>query len=357
MKKYLTAILLLIFTTPAFAQLGGTGVYKFMNLPVSSRVAGAGGNMISVVDDDVSLAVQNPALLNPTMNDKFAISYINYLAGINFGSAIFAHNVDSIGMFSLGVQYINYGDFVKTDETGNILGSFRAAEYNFFAGYSRQWKNFTYGGQLKFIYSQLEAYRSTGLAADVGGAYVSKNKKFTAGVVFKNMGAQIKPYADVREPLPFEIQAGIAYKPEHMPFRFTIIAHDLQQADISYINTNLPVEKDLNGNVIPVRISIADKVARHMIFGAELLLGKVLRIEVGYNYQKYVELSIPGLNSTSGFSYGMNLNLGKYYFAYGKTFLSIAGNSDTFTFGLNVGQMFTKKVTDPIKEEEKTQSL
>ncbi len=351
MKKLFVTLYLIFVISNINAQIGGYGVYKFMNLPTSSRTAGLGGNLISVKDDDVSLALQNPGLLNPSMNDKFAVSYINYLAGISFGSAIYAHTFDSIGTFSCGLQYINYGDFVKADENGNKLGTFRAAEYNFFAGYARDWKNFTYGGQMKFIYSQLESYLSTGLAIDLGGSYLSNNKRFSAGLVFKNIGMQIKPYADVREPLPFEIQAGIAYKPEHMPFRFTIIAHDLQQADISYINSNLPVQKDLNGNVIPVNISLTDKIARHMIFGAELIVGKVLKLELGYNYQKKAELSIPGLSSATGYSFGMNLNLGKYYFAYGKTFISLAGGSDTFTFGMNLGQMFTKKSYDSIKDD------
>ena len=347
MKKYFAAILLIFIFSSSQAQIGSYGIFKFMNLPTSSRVAGLGGNMIAVKDDDVSLAVQNPALLNPSMNDKMAISYINYLAGINFGSAIYAHTYDSIGTFSAGVQYINYGDFVKADEFGNKLGSFRAAEYNFFTGFAREYKNFSYGGQMKFIYSQLEAYRSTGLCADIGGTYLSTNKRFSAAVVLKNMGYQLKPYADMREPLPFEIQAGVAFKPEHMPFRFTVIGHDLQQADISYINTNLPVEKDLNGNVIPVKIGLADKIARHLIFGAELMVGSVLRLEVGYNHQRRMELSVPDLRGTTGYSFGMNLNLGKYYFAYGKTFMHIAGSSDTFTFGMNIGQIFTKKTGEP----------
>jgi hypothetical protein len=353
MKIYCLSFLLFLTAISASAQIGSYGVYKFINLPVSSRTAALGGNLISVKDDDVSLAVQNPSLLNPTMNDKVALSYISYLADINFGSIVYAHNVDSIGTFSGGMQYISYGDFVKADEAGNKLGTFRAAEYNFFMGFSRQWKQFSYGGQLKFIYSQLEAYRSTGLAADIAGTYYNEKKRFTATIVFRNIGAQLKPYADTREPLPFEIQAGISYKPLHMPFRFSVIAHDLQKPDLSYINSNIPLEKDLNGTVIPQNILLVDKIARHLIIGAELIAGKVLKIQVGYNDQRRMELSIPGLRGATGFSFGMNINLGKYYIAYGKSFMHVAGSSDTFTFGVNIGQLMAKRVENHVEDNNK----
>ena len=42
----------------------GRGVYAFLDLPTSSRMAALGGSNVSVFDHDVNFVFQNPALLS-----------------------------------------------------------------------------------------------------------------------------------------------------------------------------------------------------------------------------------------------------------------------------------------------------
>ena len=47
----------------ALAQKGGESTYSFLGLTNSARVAALGGEVISLLDDDINLVFHNPALL------------------------------------------------------------------------------------------------------------------------------------------------------------------------------------------------------------------------------------------------------------------------------------------------------
>jgi hypothetical protein len=347
MTGNLKAICITVFTLSVnsiYGQIGGNDIMKFIDLPPSSRTASLGGNLISVKDDDLTLAIQNPSLLNESMDDHFAISYIDYLAGINFGSLAYAHSFDSLNTGMVGMQYINYGTFTQADVNGNITGTFSAGEYNFFAGYSRQWHDFSYGGQLKLLYSNLDIYNSFGACVDLSGTYFDKDKGFTAAVVFKNIGYQITPYADVREPMPFEIQAGVSEKLKHMPIRFSVILTHLETPNMTYINTNAPQTIDLaTGQPIVQKITVGDEVFRHFIFGAEIIISKNFNIRLGYNVERRQELSIPTDMGLVGYSIGMGIRVNRFHISYGLAGYSLAGASNTFTITTNFSDFKQKK--------------
>jgi hypothetical protein len=346
MAKTFKSIVLFLFVctiTSVNAQIGGHGILKFVDLPPSSRAASLGGNLISVKDDDVTLAIQNPSLLNASMDNHLAISYIDYLADINFGSVVFAHSYDSINTGMIGIQYINYGSFIRADEYGNQLGTFTAGEYNLFAGLSRQWKKFSYGGQLKLLYSNLDTYNSYGATIDLSGTYADPDKGFTAAVVFKNMGFQIKPYNEMHEPVPFEIQLGVSEKPKHMPIRISVILTHLETPDITYINTGKPPTLDLaTGKPVVETISIGDKIFRHFVFGAEIIISKNFNLRVGYNVERRAELGLPDNMGTVGYSFGAGIRINKFHISYGRSVYSLAGGSNTFTITSNLSE-FTQK--------------
>jgi hypothetical protein len=342
--KSIFCVLFLFKLSISSAQIGGQGVFKFVDLPPSSRTASLGGNLISVKDDDVTLAIQNPSLLNASMDNHLALSYIDYLADINFGSVAYAHKFDSINTGMIGMQYINYGTFIRADEAGNELGTFTAGEYNLFTGYSRQWKRFSYGGQLKLIYSDfVDGYTSFGAMVDIAGTYSNPDKGFTLALVLKNIGYQIKPYAYTHEPVPFEIQIGASVKPRHMPVRFSAALVHLETPDMTYINTEAPQTIDLaTGQPIVQKISFGDKVFRHFVFGAEILISKNFNLRVGYNVQRRQELMIPDNKGTVGYSFGAGIRINKFHISYGRSVYSLAGGSNTFTITSNLSEFYRK---------------
>ena len=339
----LTFCFIIFFTNSMFGQIGGLGTFKFLNLPQNARVAALGGSSIFVFDGDVNMTWQNPANLNKEMHKKTALTYINYVSDISYATANYVHHIDSVGTFSAGLQYVDYGDFIGSDITGKILNNFSGNEFCFQVGYGHQISKFGYGANVKIIQSQLETYNSNGFAVDLATSYIDTAKNFTAGLVFKNIGVQVNKYADTREKLPFDIQLGIAYKLKHAPFRFYLVGHNLHRGDISYINTNKEQQKDFTtGQVIEEKISSTDKIGRHIIAGTELLFGKGFKIQLSYNHKIRKELSIENARGMTGFSFGAWMRIRSLTLAYGRSNIHIAGGSNLFTLGIDIGRL-TKK--------------
>ncbi|MCE9539075.1 MAG: type IX secretion system protein PorQ [Bacteroidetes bacterium] len=204
-KKLLFFIFTSFISSFAFSQVGGNNTYEFLNLPISARVTALGGNLISTRDNDLNVSLSNPALLTDSMNNNVALSYINYFGDINYGYAAYAKKINKIGTVSGGIQYLNYGTFIRADEAGTIDGTFGANEMSFNVSYARTIldSNLTVGATVKTIYSHLESYTSLGSALDLGAVYVMPSRGFTLAAVIKNTGRQWKPYVPGnRENLP-----------------------------------------------------------------------------------------------------------------------------------------------------------
>jgi len=189
-KKVLFVFASLI-SLAANAQVGGNNTFEFLNLPISARVSALGGNLLTARDGDLNVALVNPSLLSDSMDNNLALSYINYFADVNYGYAAYAKKFRKIGgVFSAGIQYLDYGKFIRADEIGNQEGTFSANEMSFNIGYARSIldSNLYVGATLKTIYSHLESYTSTGSALDLGATYVRPKRGWAAAVVIKKMG-------------------------------------------------------------------------------------------------------------------------------------------------------------------------
>src|SRR5690606_290615 len=143
--------------------------------------------------------------------------------------------------FAVGFQFVDYGSFKETTEYNEIIGEFTAKDIALNLIYSRQLTDYlTAGVTFKPIYSAYERYVSYGAALDLGLHYQQPGKLFSAGLVFRNMGTQLKGYYSGSEgqhfePLPFDIQLGMTHKLEHAPFRFSLTLHNLHRWELSYV--------------------------------------------------------------------------------------------------------------------------
>lgn len=296
------------------------------------------------MDDDPIMAQQNPALLSDTLHNRLGLTFSNYLADINYGYAGYARSFPKLGVFHAAVQFVNYGELTYRDETGNDQGTFKAAEWMAMLGMAKQIKGISLGANIKWIFSQLAPeYTSQGLALDLGAAYQSKNKLFSAGISAKNLGIQLTPYANAAdtEPLPFELVAGISQKLQYMPFRFSLTFIQLQQAQLIYQDPNEEQEFDLNNNPIDNDPKFSDKVFRHLVLGGELLLGNALRIRGGYNHMRRQELRSELRGGLSGFSLGAGIRTRRVHLDYG--FAGYGSNAQfathQFTLSLRLGSL------------------
>src|SRR5205823_11072072 len=126
------------------------------------------------------------------------------------------------------------GDLQQTDASGNILGSLHPTDWVMQISASRSYlEKWDYGGALKFINSNYGVYCSSGIAADPGVLFHDTAHLFSASVVARYMGFQIKKYAGSDgEDLPFDLVAGIAKRLEHAPLGLSVNAQHLHQVAI-----------------------------------------------------------------------------------------------------------------------------
>jgi hypothetical protein len=342
--KCLISILLILVFTECFAQPGGKSTYQFLNLPVSARTAALGGKLNAIKDNDLSLTFHNPSLLNSTMDHYLTINYIRYFADIHYGYVSYSRTIKNIGSFAAGLQYINYGNFISADKTGQITGQFGVSEYAFNLIWAREIDSlFSVGINLKPVISNAEKYTSFGFATDIGITYSNQEKLLTATIVVKNLGTQITTYyGGKREPLPFEIQLGVAHKLKHAPFCFSILVQHLETPKLTYENgtginssNNLTSGEDKKTGTFE---DIAENLMRHMIFGVEITPIDNFFIRFGYNYRRRKELQIPTRISTVGFSWGFGINISKFNLSYGRATYHLAGASNHFSFSTDLSK-------------------
>jgi len=353
MKSFLLLAVLLCLTPLVWSQTGGNSTYEFLNLPAGSRIAALGGNNVSHYDDDLNFVLNNPGLLRSELNNKVVLNYINYLSDINFGYISYAKDFDGVGMFAASLQYINYGNFIHADETGEILGDFVPAEYSFNLAYSVPiTSKIVAGADMKFIYSDFWSYFSSGIAFDAGVSYIDTAKLFSAGFVIKNIGVQLKPYTQgFREPLPYDVQLGVTKKLAHAPLRFSVTAQDLLQWDLNYISV-FDNSYEINTSIADTSFrqkfaktmnkvgQVGDELIRHVLIGAEIVPHPSFYIALGYNYRRRSELSLQTAPKLVGMSIGFGLKLKKFNLNYSLASYHIAGASHHFSIGLNLSELY-----------------
>ncbi len=341
MYRFLVVVILLSLKLNTFGQLGGSQSFAFVNIDPTGRTAALGASTMADFKNDLGIGYHNPSGLNKTMDNRAMLSYNNYFADINSGFGAFVKHFDSIGTFSGSITYTDYGHFDETDETGKIIGQFWAQDYVFQIGYGNIWErdtHFTYGANVKFLYSVYERYIATAFAVDLAGAYHRPENQFHASLMIRNLGYNAIPYVTELVDLPLDIQLGISKKLQHNPLKMTIVGHNLQRFDISYVNVNSRNKNiDLEtGEVRNESVSFGDKMMRHVNFGAELVFSDNFQIRGGYNHMRRRELAPETAKGAAGFSWGLGIGIRKFTLDYAMVTYFPGVNVSYFTVSKNI---------------------
>jgi hypothetical protein len=338
MKTNLLLVICLFAAVPStFGQTGGTNAFAFLDLTYNARQMGLANDFISVMDEDINIGVANPSMLNPTMHKMLSVNQALLPGGINAGMASYGFGFKDKGTISTFVKYVSYGSFQRTSVNGIAEGTFSPVEMVAGAGYGKQLnERLSVGANVYAIFSSLENYTSFGAAIDLAGTYYNEDKGFTATALVKNAGFQFNAYTEnsTRAPLPVEFQMAVSYKLAHAPFRFSILAHNLNQWDLSYNDPNLqPTVDALTGDTIPVpRANFVEKLGRHFTYQVETIVSKNIHLRVGFDYQRRRELALAQRPGAAGLSFGLGLYFNKFRLDYGFLINSRAGYNNMITF-------------------------
>ena len=341
MKRKPLFVVLFLCCHYAHAQVGGQRSFDFLNIPGDARTAALGGANVSLADGDVNSIAQNPALLDSAMHNHLSLSYLNYLGGVNFSNLSYARTLEKYGHWGVNLKYINYGSITSYDPSGFELGTFNSNEFVLAISHGRETGVFSLGGSLKFALSDIAGFKANALLLDIGGAFKHPEKDLTAGLVIRNLGVVLNDYDELSQSdLPFDVQLGVSFKPEYMPFRFSATAYHLYQSDIAFF--------DPRGNINDQTGSepgVADKIFRHLVFAAEFVPSKNFNIRVGYNHLMRRELRQQEASGGAGFSFGLMFRVKAFEFAYSKALYHLAGSTNHLTLTSNFNRLIRKKQT------------
>jgi hypothetical protein len=344
MKRWVYILLFPLLSFGLNAQSGSEFVYDFLITPSTPRETALGGSLITIADEDLGLAHGNPALLNDKMHNRILFGHNFHFADISHGYIAFGRQISSLGINThAALKYVSYGDFSRADIFGNQDGNFTANEWAMVLGASKAMNDrISVGANIKFIGSQLAGYNSYGAAFDFGAVYATDNN-LNIGFSITNAGAEFTSYTDSRELAPVNIQLGISKKLEHLPFRFSVIFHQLNQWDLRY-ESELNLETDIFGNAIESS-SLSqeiDNFFRHVIFNGELLLGQAetVRLRFGYNHRIRKELSVSGFRSLAGFSFGFGVKVSRFRLDYGVGHFHLVGATNHVGISLDLDDFF-----------------
>jgi len=276
----------------AFTQ--EVGNYGFLDLPVSARTGALGGINISVVEPDLALSDQNPALLCPEMQGQLAVSYTNYVADINLGYISYAGSLLEAGTWSASARYVDYGTFDGYDESGEAMGSFSVKDMAFCGSVgfpiNDRWRC---GATARLLYSSYDSYSAFAVGVDLGLNYYNEASGRSVSMTVSNLGGQLKSFEDRHASLPTQISLGVTKELEHLPFCLSLTAWQLLDWDTDYVD----------GAGTKSDYSNAEQILNHLVFGLEWLPSEHVYFAAAYNYRRQRQFSGMG-GFLRGISFG-----------------------------------------------------
>jgi hypothetical protein len=338
--RQIALLLICFYVFSAYGQIGGNYVYRFLSIGNASQIEAAGGKTVAYYSPEINMIADNPAYSFGESSTNLALNYTHSFTQINTGSSFY--KLDS--NWTVGIQFVHYGDFTKADENGNRYEKFSLSDYAFILNYSREIApKLAVGLNVKPVLSNYYPNSSYGIASDWGVYYTNNEKLLWAGFVIKNLGVQIKPYNSGNfEKLPLEINAGIAKKLAHAPFAVHLSFHDLQSPQMRYTISNPNILLDANSPSLSRIEQIGDNILRHSVLGWVIFPDKKLNILMGYNYQRRTELSISTRKGLTGFSLGFNLKKKNFVCAYNYANYHLAGGEHQISILLNTTSNYLK---------------
>ena len=314
MKRCVSILASLLVALLSVAQESQT-VYNFLRLPVSAHAAALGGDNITLQDDDGALVFHNPALVNNVSDRTLNLNMMTYLEGTVTASAAFLRAVGERGTWGVSGRFVGYGEMKETDVEGRQTGTFSAKDFalggTFAYALSDHW---TGGVTAKLIASYIGQYNSMGAGVDLGLNYWSGESEWSVSAVARNLGGQLTAYEDDFERIPLDVQLGVSKRLVGSPLRFSAMLVRLN--DWQY------------------------GIGKHLVLGADLLLGERFYVAAGYNPMRAAEMKIASGDEESAHGAGLSLGAGltlerlKLHVAYGQYHVSCSSLLVTIDYRL-----------------------
>jgi len=282
MKKVVFVALFTFFALHVVAQDSQTA-FNFLRLPVSAHVSALGGDNVSIHDDDASLVFHNPSLINSVAHRTMNLNMMTYMQGTFTGSASYMQAVGERATWAAQARFMSYGTMKETTATGEQTGTFSAKDIAVGGTFAYALTSHISGGvTAKLVASYIGQYSALGAAVDLGLNFYDPDTEWSVGAVARNLGGQMKAYEDDFERMPLDLQLGVTKRLVGSPLRLSATLVRLN--DWHY------------------------GLGKHLVLGADLLLGEQFYVAAGYNVMRGADMKIS--SGDGGSSHGAALSFG-----------------------------------------------
>lgn len=300
--------------------------FQFLKLPVSAHNSSLGGRVVSVCDPDPALYISNPALLSANETRILGLNAMTWFSGTTVAGAQFCNVFDSRSRYAFNARYVSYGKMKETQPDGTVTGTFTAKDMSVGATWTYMLTDNLSGGLTgNLITSRYGSMNSVAIGVDIGLLYNDTDNGISIGLAATNLGGQIKAFENTFQKLPFDLCAGITWKPAHAPLRFTVSMDNLTRWSASDFYFTEGASR-----------SFGEILKRHISLGADINLTERLYVAVGFNLRAREELADKGSKGLTGISLGTGLRIGRVMFdlSYGKYQVSESSLICNFAFNI-----------------------
>ncbi|GAB1429372.1 type IX secretion system outer membrane channel protein PorV [Ignavibacteria bacterium] len=332
-------------SVPAFSQAGGSAV-PFLLISADARACGMGETGTAIADN-LNAIYWNSGGLGFQDSRQVALNFSRWLPQFNadlyYSSGSYGQFSQALdGMIAVNFILMNLGEFTRTNEAGNKLGTFRSQEFALSIGYGTMLADDIGAGVvLRYIQSNLAPITGASGGAGTGrsgsfdfGALWKPQKlnilgldlsdKFSLGANLQNVGPKVT-YLQEADPLPTSLRLGMAVnvaRDEFNDLTFTVDAAKLLVRRDGTVSD--PIPKSL--------ITAWEKGGMETSLGAEYWYDRIIALRAGY----FTEPASAGNRNFVTFGAGVRYDMFNLDFSFLNTIEDNHPLANTMRFSLIV---------------------
>jgi hypothetical protein len=177
---------------------------------VTARTMGLGGAFVGAADD-ASAVVWNPAGLALLVPNEVRFETARLYEDTMVNSLNFAVPGNKLPSFGLSVVSLNSGQFDRTNDMNDPLGTFSEGETAYILSVAKAINpRFALGANVKMIRQTVEDFSGTGVGFDLG-AVANVTPSLRVGASVLNVGGPGVTLRDTKETYPLEVRGGFSY--------------------------------------------------------------------------------------------------------------------------------------------------
>ena len=225
--------------------------------------------MGGLAGDDPTALFTNPAFLTGEMDRSVALGYVDQLADINAGTAVYARSIPRFGVdAAASVRFLSYGSFDRTGLDGTPDGTtFGASEAAVSLTASRLvTPHLRAGASVHALFASIDDAGAQALTADLGATYEVPSQGLVVALGYTGIGTVLSSLGTVDDRLPQDLRLSVTKRLRYIPLTVTVAGYELNHFD--------GVESDS---------SAAVRALDHVLVGGELALGRTIALRAGYS--------------------------------------------------------------------------